>query len=289
MGNFRLKFCYHEEFFCDSFAAFMGNLLLLPCCNHDSEDRLRKKAPNPIDCIGSALHHVDVLIGMNPIDSENLIMFKILRFVLRNLKMFVLSSRKLKNDASLGSFSVKIEDTVRAFTELIHAIHLDSDGLATSEGPSPTAEFGQILKSFEKQADELYTILLGNMQQSSSLTIDKVLEIINSSLDNLAEFSNLEMEFPESLQYSMKVLGEQMTTLNGNILLAMQIDSEFSYQPTIDLFDEAPKNDISATKNLLPHAETAAVNAAYILTRKFEDRMGFKFYALVQKLKPIDP
>ncbi|CAI9102468.1 OLC1v1000747C1 [Oldenlandia corymbosa var. corymbosa] len=219
--------------------------------------------------IRSALHHVDLLVETNRSNTDDFIAFKFFRFFLRNLKMYLLSAGKLGKDASPGSSFVKIEGIAQRFAEFIHSIPVGLDGQTLSH--ISTENLKEDLDYFSGQANEMYVNLmeLKTTQQSSSFTVDEVLEIMSSSAENLVEFHTMGRS-RKSLVDAVKALVKQMTFLKNLLLFTTQ-------------------SKIEPTEGLLAHAEVVAINAAYLLSLTLDAKRVIQFSTLAEKIKPIDP
>ncbi|CAI9106059.1 OLC1v1005117C1 [Oldenlandia corymbosa var. corymbosa] len=232
----------------------------------------------------SAVHHVNFIVEDVPPASQDHVMLKVLRFHLRNLKMFVLSTQKLENDASVESFLVKMEEAALRIAKLaccVRVVH--GKGSLIFSGPLPAVDYEEDLNHFEEQAAELYVTLLDTTRESRSLSADQVFEIINSAQENLLEFRNSGGEYfiPSVIKVAIEASGWQMAFLDSLMRFALRTSFELK-------------------EDFLAHVETAAIYAAYLLCKgeilgtlqyekSVEEEVVFKISTLIQKLKPINP
>ncbi|CAI9107274.1 OLC1v1006593C1 [Oldenlandia corymbosa var. corymbosa] len=219
--------------------------------------------------IDFALHNVELMFHRY----GKLSMLWHMRFMLRNLKIFVLCARKLNG----------IDNIVHRIAKFTDTFHIKSHDKAKKfEGPVK-----EIVNYFIDQANGWYITLFDATRKSSSFTADEILEIICCFQQILEEYQSYSYH---SLQEAMNALGEQMDFLKSFILFA-----------TRDVVES--KGNV-----LLAHAGSITIDAAYLLLKdgaykydgelysscrnipeNVKEEMMIKISTLIRKIKPVDP
>ncbi|CAI9097362.1 OLC1v1033764C1 [Oldenlandia corymbosa var. corymbosa] len=224
-----------------------------------------------ITTVDSTLDDVELMVKHAYVLNQKV--FKQMRYSLRNLKTFVLIASRMDDEASLVSLLLRIGHIVSTYAHKIHPLCVDvkKDGVAYVH-ISIVSGFQKEIGSLEEEIREWYVRMLDATWRSSSpviTTAGDISEIITSILENLVgEFQGT------ILQEATKALGEQMRFLKSFICF------------------------VEPTQCLLAHAETAAVNSAFILLRcqraldevdiEMMKEIKLQISSLVRRVKPID-
>ncbi|CAI9112970.1 OLC1v1013485C1 [Oldenlandia corymbosa var. corymbosa] len=233
-----------------------------------------------IDCIHSALHEVDMLIHRTPLHLGNsLIRYKQLKIRLGNLKMVVSSATKLDFNFS-PSYLEKTEVIVRKIGSYVPNLEREGKFFFLTF----FYKVNEDIKSLHTLTKELYPALLDARRQSSCLTIDKVLDFISLSLENVKSFQD-SARIPVDLHDAIKALEEQMTFLKSLVVFVVQTNIE-------------PNND------LLAHVGAVVIEAAFLrfddgfcqetygvlgLEKRVAQKMVLEISTLIQKMEPVHP
>ncbi|CAI9109141.1 OLC1v1008903C1 [Oldenlandia corymbosa var. corymbosa] len=237
-------------------------------------------ASDLITSTNSAVDDMQFLVDCGSINIEQ---FVLLLFRLRNLKIFLVLTKKLGNDPSLGSFFQVVEDVVCKEAGVVRTLRLFLTGLATGEQANAAFELDGTLKiedkTWQEPMDQLYVKILDTPRQSNSLTPNEVDDILTFLLQNLGVFHSLEWELDG------EILGEPVKALEEQIIFLRNL--------CLFTFEEVSKVD----EELLAHVETISINAAYLLFKCDADKgdksacqdLLFKISSLMKEIKPIDP
>ncbi|CAI9115202.1 OLC1v1016042C1 [Oldenlandia corymbosa var. corymbosa] len=237
----------------------------------------KKMVSTILTSIHSAFRQLDLLEQLKGVDSSReRRSLKRARYWLRTVKLFVLSARKLGNDANLMSFLIKVREAVGKLAKHANSIRRHCLGY---EDPIDDVQEG--LDSILEEFGEWYGTLLNTPAQSTLLRKDEILEIMDSFLENLVEFPKVEAKssVPTTLLDAMNTLGEQMSFLKSLILFVTQTQGN---------------NELE--EHLSSHVRDVAICAGYLLTfasyncdnENLEELLS-GIETLVDSIKPIHP
>ncbi|CAI9089199.1 OLC1v1023720C1 [Oldenlandia corymbosa var. corymbosa] len=225
--------------------------------------------------------------------------FVILRHRLRNLKTFLLCTRKLgrdvhlqgdetsdNKDRSLASLLVRIKEAVSRNAQKIHTYRLSLEIGFCMDVIDEVDKFQADIESFDEVINEWYITFSDYSWQSTSPA--EVLDIIDSVQDNLAEFLIMPIH-NDFVVNQIEDLGEKIKLLRSFIPFAV-----------LAVLTSAEHRQLG---DLLAHieavvTETAHLTAQHTLTKSylFEMVFGEKWWKgmpeeislLLQRIKPID-
>ncbi|CAI9108256.1 OLC1v1007819C1 [Oldenlandia corymbosa var. corymbosa] len=215
--------------------------------------------------------------------------YELLSTSLRNIKIFLLSFRKLVNhDPKLQSLLQTMEVAVCKLADIIHVVRVQMEGKTNLDelpAAASTEEWEQTMEqiiSLEEPIDQFYNTLLDTLRQSpaNSVAADEIDDLFDSVLKNLQLFHTFEwVSSCEMLREPMKALGEQMKFLRN--LSAFASESAHS----------------KAKQDMFAQTEAIYIRAGYIIFKCYSE-MGTEticremfpmIWMLVEDIVPIHP
>ncbi|CAI9105960.1 OLC1v1004997C1 [Oldenlandia corymbosa var. corymbosa] len=216
--------------------------------NNNSSDNY-KRAGLLVAFLCSAIGDLDWLMEQYPFDDFDSEPLQTLRYRLRTLKSFILSTETFDDDGSLGSLLMKIDSNTRGVAASIRRICFHRNGTPYSATWPFTmswriADLLDMIHPSFRDIDEWYLTMFHEDKLRLGSFPDLVVETISTFLDSLTDFHAL-WHCQSDFYKGIEAMGEKMTFLRGLIYFAIH-----RKQPI---------------KDLVLHAEAVVTRAVYLL------------------------